>query len=295
MNSQFYEKSFFSSGRQQAYACLMIAIPAFVSSCNIINPAEPVPAYVHVDSFSVTTDQVTQGSNSHKIVDAWVFVDGSIIGAFEMPVNIPILSAGMHKVTVRPGILLNGIAATRSIYPFYSGFDTIMNLESAKINTTIAGTDYKANTKFKIEDFDHTGSNFKKASISDTDFVIVQNSQTFEGNAGAVYLDNTHSYFECAWKDSFLLPYSGPAFVELNYQSDNAFTVGLVSYLGNSAYLDDLVTFKASPTWKKEYVTLGPTLANYVNGYGFKIYIRATKNADQSSALLYFDNIKVVY
>ena len=135
MNSKFFEKSFFSSGKKLAYACCFISFPAFVSSCNIINPAEPVPAYLHVDSFSVKTDPLTQGSSSHRIVDAWVFVDGNIVGAFEMPVNVPVLSAGMHKVTVRPGILVNGIAATRSIYPFYSGYDTVMNLESAKINT----------------------------------------------------------------------------------------------------------------------------------------------------------------
>ena len=295
MNREFYGANFYSSGRKLIHASLFLSIPALITSCNIINPAEPVPAYIHVDSFSLSTNPITQGSSTNKMTDVWAFVDGNIIGTFEMPATFPVLSSGNHTLTLRPGILVDGISATRSIYPFYTGSDTTFNFESGKIKTVIPKINYYASAKFKIEDFDQPGRNLVKYSGSDTDLVVVLNQNSFEGKSGAVYLDNSHSLFACAWKDSFLLPIAGPAYVELNYKCDNPFTVGLITYNSHSTYTEDIVSFKATQTWKKQYVSLGPALVNGVNAVGFKVYIKAVKNADLTVAALYFDNIKVVY
>ena len=295
MNLKFYENTQFLPEKKTIQVFSFLAIFFFIASCNIINPAEPIPAYIHIDSISLTTNQATQGTNSAKIVDAWVYVDGDIIGAFELPVTIPVLKAGIHKITILPGILIDGISASRTNYPFYNSFDTTISFESAHVQTILPKTIYPTSVQFEIEDFDQPGRNMVRTSGSDTDFVLVMNEHSFEGKSGAVYLDNAHPFFEAAWKDSFLLPVASPAYVELNYKSENPFTVGLITYLNNTVYYDDIVNFRASQTWKKVYIFLGPVLSNGLNATGFKVYLKATKNFDLGTATLYFDNIKVVY
>ncbi|HRC92920.1 MAG TPA: hypothetical protein PLQ16_12225, partial [Bacteroidia bacterium] len=53
----------------------VIAFASLMQACNLINPAEPTPAYIQIDTINLTTNLTTQGSASHKIVDAWVYVD----------------------------------------------------------------------------------------------------------------------------------------------------------------------------------------------------------------------------
>src|SRR6185436_15679217 len=176
---------------------ILSVLVIMASSCNIINPAEPVPAYVHADSISLKTDLVTEGSSSCKINDVWAYVDGNVIGTFEMPVTFPVLAAGVHRLTIRPGILMNGIAATRAIYPFYSGFDTTVNFESAQTFQVNASTHYISGIQFSLlEDFDHTGISFIKDPASDTSLMVVTDQFSMENNYGAVYLDDSHPNFK---------------------------------------------------------------------------------------------------
>ena len=295
MNLKFYSTHRILSGKKTLLPFVFVLALQTIS-CNIINPAEPVPAYVHIDSFSLHTDSITEGSNSSNITDAWVYVDGNVIGTFELPATFPVLSSGSHKLTIRPGILIDGIASTRAIYPFYTGFDTTVNFESEKTIDAFPKIMYSSTTNLThIEDFDHVGTNIVRGPASDTSITPVQDQNSFEGYSGAVHLDDAHSYFECAWKDSFLIPIGHPAYIELNYKSDNEFTVGITSYTSSGIFSDDIVVFRTSETWKKQYVSLGPVISNTITATGFKIYIKASKSTALTTASLYFDNIKVVY
>ena len=289
---------FFSKKTIHISLIMMAGSSAFIS-CNIINPSEPVPAYIHIDSVSFASiDPLHQGSSSHKITDAWVYVDGSIIGTFELPATFPVLYTGSHKITIRPGILINGIAATRTDYPFYTGFDTVVNFQSEKTNTIFPHSTYLTFPLAfcsQLEDFDQSGTTLVKASNSDTTINQVLDPFCFEGQSGKVTLDATHTFFECATKDSFPLPVSLPVYMELDFRSDNEFTVGLITYALSHVYVDDIVTFKASDHWKKEYVNLGPTAHSTATTYGYKIFIKATKSSSLTTATLYFDNIKVIH
>src|SRR6266481_1051492 len=87
-----------------------------VASCNIINPAEPIPSYLQVDNITLHTDLSTQGSSSSKISDVWVTVDGLVQGIYELPAKFPLLFDGSHRVQLKGGIILNGISDTRAPY-----------------------------------------------------------------------------------------------------------------------------------------------------------------------------------
>ncbi|MCB0738933.1 MAG: hypothetical protein KDC92_15600, partial [Bacteroidetes bacterium] len=54
-------------------------------SCDIINPKEPIPAYVYLDTSFVETDYANQGTNNHRIYDCWITYESNLIGAFSLP------------------------------------------------------------------------------------------------------------------------------------------------------------------------------------------------------------------
>src|SRR5689334_9342546 len=93
-----------------------------VSSCNLINPDEQAPGYIAIDTFTFDPNPTigeTGPSVSTKIKDVWVYIDNKFQGAYELPAKFPVLETGSRKIIVSPGIFLNGIAGTRSPYPFY--------------------------------------------------------------------------------------------------------------------------------------------------------------------------------
>jgi hypothetical protein len=273
-----------------------IVMMTFIS-CNIINPAEPIPAYLHVDTFSVYSDNATQGSSSSNIHDVWATVDGTALGTYELPATFPVLAVGSHEVKLTAGILVNGITSIRAAYPLYTSFDTTINLESAKTFTINPKVTYASFCTFsQMEDFDHPGVSFDTTSASNVALVDTINSNSIEGKFGYVYLDNSHPNFECASHNLLTLPGGGAnVYAELNYKCNNEFVVGLFGNISTSVYVTDILTVRTTDLWKKIYIDLTPTVSQLIGASGWKLYIRATKSTSQSTAELYFDNIKVIH
>ena len=193
------------------------------SSCELYNPGEPVPAYIHIENFIVTTDYATQGSNSHKITDAWIYVDDQIIGCFELPATIPVLSEGVHKLKIMPGIKVNGIAADRAPYPFYTSYEQDIDFQVGKSITLSPTITYKSSATFVfMQDFEGVGMTLDTTNNSYTTLqeLVSPDPNVFEGaKCGIGYADPTRFRFECATINAFDLPAGGsPVFLEFNYK-----------------------------------------------------------------------------
>ena len=118
---------------------------------------QEIPAYISIDSISLTTNYATQGTASQNITDAWVYLDDNLVGAFQLPVKrIPILATGKHKISVQPGIKKDGIGATRTNYVFYNTIERTVNLAEDSITKmgTLNTTYQETTTFFLKEDFD---------------------------------------------------------------------------------------------------------------------------------------------
>jgi len=127
-----------------------------LASCDKFEGDQEVPAYIQIDSIGCTTEYDVEGTASHNIVDAWVWVDDQLIGAFELPAMVPVLMQGSHEVVVRAGIKNNGISNTRVPYPFYSSIlrENFM-LAPDSISVLNASVGYFDNTVFAwMEDFE---------------------------------------------------------------------------------------------------------------------------------------------
>jgi len=280
--------------------CLLLAI-AF-NSCEIYNPSEPIPAYIHIDKISLNTSFSTEGTNSNKITDAWVYIDEQLIGCFELPATFPVLYEGSHQIKIRPGIKVNGIAATRSPYPFYNSYDTIINLQKGvKLNLKPI-VRYRTNMTFNfMEDFENTGniiSPSPKTGVDDTLKVInTPNPNVFEGNgSGIVYLDNQHTFFEGVSSISYGLPKNGAdVFLEFNYKCNHEFQVGVYAHSNSGSSQELALTLNPSANWNKTYVYLTGVVSSSINATDFSIFFGMVNNTSSDSLALLLDNIKLVY
>ena len=168
-----------------------------LESCDIINPDETIPATITIDSFIVSSDILTQGSNSSKITDVWINIDGNLQGIYELPATFPVLETGDRALIIRAGIKNNGIAASREIYEFYNWEEMDITLTSGENKHITPQISYKDNLNFMlIEDFEDPGLKFVTTEKSDTD-LIHSNIDVFEGyRSGMIVLDSNHTFFE---------------------------------------------------------------------------------------------------
>lgn len=274
------------------FALLLLLI---FSSCEIINKAELIPSYIRIDKIDLTTNYTSQGSNSHKITDAWVYIDDQLIGAFELPATIPVLKEGTHELKVRAGIKVNGISSTRGYYPFYQYYSEVVNLTRGEILSVSPTVSYNSYTTFPwLEDFE--GAAFSIVDSINTDTVMkIINADVFQGNkAGAIYLEDIKTRYFGRSTNSFTLPKLGaPVYLELNYKTNNMFSIGI--YAGNSGIPLPSLYINPSENWNKIYVELTPLISDGNNSNPFKIYFAMQKDNAVDNAFLYVDNIKLVH
>ncbi len=288
MSLRFFLLSFF-------YAAFLSGM---FSSCEIINPKEAIPSYIHIDKIDLATT-TEQGSNSHKITDAWVYVEDQLIGAFELPATIPLLWGGTHTVTIKPGIKVNGIAALRSIYPFYEPYVAKINLIPDSVITINPTITYNSYTVFEWKEaFEDGGISLEKTATSDTTIDKTSNpAEVFEGSySGIVNMDANHDFFQCNTVSPFVLPIGDhPVFLEMDYKTNEEIKVGLYAYSGTQIQILDVMYINKSDIWKKIYINLNSTINSADSPDNFKVFFEVSKSSDVATPLILFDNIKLVH
>jgi len=91
----------------------------------------PDPSWLYIDKWNLVANPELSGAEgelSQSLTEAWVYINDQCVGVFELPVKIPLLKSGAVDVKVYPGIRVNGIAATKKIYPFCSVYNTNLTL-----------------------------------------------------------------------------------------------------------------------------------------------------------------------
>lgn len=272
---------------------LIFFILIFVS-CDILNPEEELPAYIKIDKITLSSEPNALGLN-----DAWVYVDGNLQGVYELPAEFPVLEKGNHEIKILAGIKVNGIAATRTWYPFYNQFVSQQNLtemSTTELNPVVA---YNDDIYFMWEEnFENLSIALDTAPGSSTN-IINYRDDIFAGNAsGAILLNPGDTYFECITSNNFpdLKGLSGrPVFLEMNYKNDLEFFVGM--YIINDNTLDSrsILRVNKSENWNKIYIDLSNPLNDYQNALSFYFYFLTYKDVnDTVSSSILFDNLRIV-
>ncbi len=278
---------------------LFIAALWMISSCNIINPEEEVPTYIEIDSFILETDYVTEGTNSHCITDVWINIDDNLQGIYELPVVFPVLAQGRHKITIRPGIRVNGISASREIYPYYTQYiiDTVLTEgQTIEFNPVTA---YKEETIFKwTEDFEDPGTSLMSSPTSNVD-LVTSGEDAFEGsNSGKIFIDEYQDVFKCMTIDSFYLPYDGtPVYLEINYKTNSVLTIGLLINKTTETVSKNVIYLNPTTDWNKICIELTDFITYNWDEFvmHYRLYFAAMNNDEGKDVEIYIDNIKLVH
>lgn len=277
-------------------------------SCKAFDKDEIIPSYIYIPKIDLeVSNDGTQGSNAHDIKDAWILVNGSLAGVFELPCKVPVLNKGETEIIIIAGIKVNGQSNNRKFYPFYDTCRKILNLKERQIDTINAKVKYKSTTKFVWkEDFEDLAVSLEKTGITrtiDTLNITSEPSEVFNygktGNkfSGKVDFRAKKGTFENSSISIFDFPRNtSEIYMEVNYKSDVPINFGLYPTSGSSIDVGIPVYMSyTTDEWKKAYIRLSPDVNSSSNaGKKFRIFINAV-NAEDKNAVILLDNIKVLH
>ena len=279
------------------YSVLFFVV--FITACDVINPADPIPTYLKIEPFQLTTSE-SQGSDSEKLTETWLYVNNEFLGAYSLPATIPVIAEGESKIILFPGVRVNGIAATPDIYPFYTTFEIDTTLILAEMTLITPRIAYSENVAFSaVENFD-----FNQPFLNDLDGdpatkVVLSTDDVFEGtSSGKIVLTQEHPDIQVSTILQYTdLPTNGtPVFLELNYRNNVEFAVGLIGIENNPPGINDyFYVFNQQEEWNKIYIELTERLK--VSQFPkYQIAFRANFNASSGETnFIYLDNLKLVH
>lgn len=272
-----------------------IVAVAVLASCE--GKDEGIPAYIQIDTVSVViNDESKEGSNNHAITDVWVYINDNYQGNYEIPAKFPVLSSGNQKITLRAGIKLNGIAATREEYPFYDYIDIDTVLTEAKTMTLTPKFSYISNASFWIEDFNQADIKIGRTPYTLTDTTIQHVEDTTHTSPqlyyGGIFVDAERPNFIGATNTETDPIYYSDAdrrlMLEMQYKNNQPFYVSLLT----ESKKIDVEVFMPSDEWKTIYVDLTPTVKlNPAEKYALAF---STVYDGEKTGEVYLNNVKLV-
>lgn len=276
---------------------MMIFFSVLLQACNWLNPAEPIPAYLHMDSFSLSGSYDSFGSLSHKITDAWIIIDDQLVGAFELPTTFPVIASGLHKLIIMAGIKENGISNTRTPYPFYTFYSSIYDFKPGKTDTINPHIRY-AGQKFILafnEDFEGGNIIFDPSTLNNALITRTNDlSEKYEGDYSLkVVMPAKNDIFETEGEDLYDIPRNKSAFIEINFKTDVILTLGYYSVSMTNTVKRNLINLNPTQVWKKVYVNLGTELLYETEGNVFRFFMGGV-NTRSDTSKIFIDNVKLL-
>lgn len=271
-----------------------------LASCEIFDKEETIPAFIAVNSATLSTE-LSQGANTHEIIDATVFADGEFVGTFEMPAIVPILKNGPTTITIGAGIKNNGLSQDRIIYPFYNFNQKTIDLQPNTVtpysNDTTVNFTYYNGVSFEIEDFENVGTDL--LPFADNTATYIQISEPPEnvrnGQSLEVILTPENNTFNVI-TDWLLqdLPKGNNIYLEIDFKGDHPLEIGIVT-LDPTQQIIFAVGLLPKSEWTKVYVDLTNEIASQINTNSFGVYLESRTTEIDGEKHLFIDNLKFVH
>lgn len=280
----------------------IILILTFVS-CIKNNPD---PSWIEIDKWTLEVSNDPNfniGAPTHNFSDAWVYIDGDLIGVFELPCRFPILKSGSAKVQIFPAILDNGISATKKIYPFVRSYEINVDLIQNETVSILPSTSYYEETKFWIEDFEDS---FVKIATSSSSLAQLESSSDAQiitslngGTFGRISMDNVKSNWIANTTGQLNLPRGSEIYLEIDYHNTCDLTTGVLalSSEGNKDNVNIRLNKQdvSNVKWKKIYISLREIVSTSTSAEYFEITFNSKLPSGFSSGEINIDNIKIVH
>lgn len=286
------------------YIAFLFLVSAFYSGCKVFDPDEETPSYLYIKPFEVNVSNPSLGSGSDKITDAWVYVDGSFWGIYELPAYVPYFGTDSTRIIIRPGIKQNGISSKRVYYPFYQSYITYVNALALHTDTIQPTTDYTSVTNIVVNENFEAGNTFENTGGDTTMYLTTNPAEVFEGNQSAYFvIDTAHTEADFTTVSSYFVDYVGLSdiYMELNYKAENNFQIYFTAYTASSG--NKIFKLNLTPTdkdgdgiydWNKIYINFNDEIF-LLKPTSFKISVLANLEAGRTQSKIYLDNFKILY
>jgi hypothetical protein len=280
---------------------LFLVLTAFIFSPGCDTEEEPIPSYIKVNpiQLSTTTDE---GSNSHKIEYAFIYINEEFLGGYFIPSTIPILQEGDVTIQIDPGVKANGLSFNPDIYPFYQRYEANITLTPGEVTEINPTTKYRENCAFPIQEEFNSTSHIFTADIDENPSTVIEIStlDAFEGTSGRIELTSANPSIifgsDFNRNDLRSLPDNGTAvWLEVNFKGDTEIIFGLIAIddFGNPESFPEYGINRTS-TWNKVYFDLSQIIRD-PRFVAFQVFGGATLPSGATEATVLLDNIKLVH
>lgn len=304
--------------RKISFFILIVTLAVLsLPSCKKFEGSQTVPAYIRIDEVGVSCDYFVYGANTHKIVDAWVYIDDNILGCFELPSTFPVLKEGKHKVAIYAGIARDGIRDLRADYPFLAAWeDSIVLVEAEAVTLKPVFHYYPIGVDESMhicpdlkENFEDGTIQFEASAASDASIHIVSGGPAASNHPGdpkcaKLVLNSEDQNFRIITSAELRgLPTGGSAcMMEMDYKCSDTCQVGLMYFKDYTLTYESIVRLRPSGAsgeepeeWKKIYINIGPYLVDNETAEYFKVYFSSWDSRNSGTQYFYFDNLKLIY
>lgn len=259
-----------------------------------------IPSYVFIDTIQLKSS-TGQGSSSSQFKDCWVYVNDSFVGAYEMPIKIPLVHFGKSEIKVFGGIRENGTLSRPVRYDKTAPYSVFLDLVAGKTDSLHPSVEYYKTDKFPfIENFD--GTHFFNLDLdgnAQTQIVLSSSNDAYEGShSGEIVLNKENPLMIAMYNIPKPIPI-GPnkVYIELNYKCDVSFSVGFYGFSTGQATKDYVFgTMKPIDSWNKIYFDFTPYIVE-CSCEEFRIAVYANYDASiaKENQIIYLDNFKVIH
>ncbi len=290
---------------------LCLALLVSVSSCEIINPSEEIPAYISVKNPVVVLDEGTGFSTNVGLRNIWLYHGGELQGTYQFDPAVdtvgrvfPILNLDKYEFFIDPGIYETGQSAFQIPYPFWdrltfrweaNPLDTLeLTPEFHYIDPALYETpvdEHFEGGNIGMDPF-ATGLNSTEACS----FVIDNNDVFQETGSGKVVFDATHRWFEVISSVPFITTAADNIFAEVTYKSNIPFTIGLIYQTSTTVNGVIVLSVNPSGNWNTVYVHMISEVRDILNTVGantiFNLWLKA--DGENKDGYILFDDIRVI-
>ena len=265
----------------------------------------PDPSWLRVNDWDLVANIALSGEEgelTEKITNAKVYVNDELIGIFETPFRIPLLSSGESVIRLDPVVINNGISATKKVYPFTNFYQETVTLVQNDTVVISPVTSYRTNVNFWIEDFEDINISIENDPNTSLANLILSNESlnAFNGNYyGKVMLNESDSTWVAYTLDQLPIPKGVDSYLEIDYYNTNDVYQGLI-YVSPSGIQDNVnIRMNAqapeSAVWKKMYIELRELVTASPIQSTFLQSFQANLDAGDTEGLICLDNIKVIW
>jgi hypothetical protein len=292
-----------------SYLPLLVIVLGLLG-CNVINPAEELPAYVSMQNPKVVLNEMTGFSTNAGIRNIWLYHGGFLQGAYQIDPSltagrvVPVLQLERADFFMDAGIYETGQSGFQITYPFW---DRVSFNWQATPGDTILLTPlfhYIDPTLYVLtvdEHFDGGSIDFVPFGSglnADAASLRTQTTDVFQGTAsGEVLFSQGKRWFESINFTEFYTEQSKNIFAEITYKSNIPFSVGLVyeSSTGSVASTQ-IVTVSPSGTWNTIFVHMITEVRKIINaeGLGTKFWLWLKADGEDHDGYIRFDDIRVI-